>query len=72
MEMGVKWGCLDGWRWCYGGAVTRQRCCGGDGSDGWQWDLDFKEFGGREKTEEVGELYGAGEKMEEKKEETVT
>jgi hypothetical protein len=46
-----------------GGAEVPWWCGGGDRSDGWQWDLDFREFGGRENTEEVGELYGMGEKM---------
>jgi hypothetical protein len=49
-----------------GGAEVPRWCGGGDGSDGWQWDLDFREFGGIENMEEVGELYGAGEKMEKK------
>jgi hypothetical protein len=63
--MGVKWGCLDGRRWCYGGgrrgaAVVMGWCLGGGF-------LDVREFGRRENTEEVGELYGAGEKMGKRK-----
>jgi hypothetical protein len=54
-----------------GGAEVPAVSGGCDGSDWWQWDLDFREIGRRENTEEVGELYGVGEKMG-KKGRTVT
>jgi hypothetical protein len=46
-----------------GGAEVQAMSNGGDGSDWWRWDLDFREIGRRENKEEMGELYGAGEKM---------
>jgi hypothetical protein len=52
-----------------GGAEVPAVSGGCDGSDWWQWDLDFREIGRRENTEEVGELYGVGEKNGKKGEE---
>jgi hypothetical protein len=50
-----------------GGAEVPRWCGGGDGSDGWRWDLDFREFRQREMREKGGGAVRRGEKMGEKR-----
>jgi hypothetical protein len=43
--------------------VVVQRCDGGNGSDWWRWDLDFRKFRQREMREKGGGVVLSGEEI---------